>query len=185
MIRTANMLPVAAPVTHRSTRNLAEQERLKDATLVAVGQARGVVPLKASRFAVVVGHSESHESRIRAGQRLSATGRAALAAYEAAEEEGVRLEEAGYCAAYIEVTIRSIAMWPSLEKLTTEELHTELKQEIARVETRANGICNDLDSEYLAGGAADIDAMLDAHTQQATASTRIAAILQVLAQRAG
>lgn len=152
---------------------------------VAVGFARQSVPLKAERFAAVVGHSKSHESRIRSGDKLSATGRAAVAIYEAVKIEACPIEAAGYCAAIIEVTLRSIAMWPELEKLTTEELRAELKREVARRETRANGLCNDLDSAFLADEKMELAAMLDAHTQQATASTRIAAILQLLIQRNG
>ena len=53
-----------------------------------------------------------------------------------------------------------------LAKRTAQELHEELREEIARVETRANGECNDLDAAYLADGTLDPQAMLEAHTQQ-------------------
>lgn len=184
MIRTLSTIkPAPVEVTHGGTRKLVKAERTKVRVLEAVGDSRDAVPLKASRFAAVLGHSESHESRIRSGQRMSPQGRAALAVYEAALEEGLPLERAGYSAAFIEVTLRAIAMWPELEKLSTTQLYDELRREVAAVETRANGVCNDMDADCLAGLPFDVGAMLDAHTQQAVSSTRITAILQVLAQR--
>lgn len=173
-----------ALVTHDTTRKVAERfPRQRDAILEAVGQQRTAVGPKAEAVARALDHSRSHESRIRSGDRLSPTGRAALAAYAAAVEEGIPLQRAGYDAALIEVTIRSIAMWPELEKLTTEQLREELRREIVRRETRANGVCNELEAAFLGEDNLDTGAMLEAHTQQATASTRIAAIAQVIAQR--
>lgn len=153
-----------------TTRNIAK----------AVGEARGSIPLKAGRVADIVGHSATQETRIRQGERMSATGRAAVAIYEAVMVEACPIEAAGQCSAIIEFTLRTIAMWPELERLSKPEWLAELRDEIARRETRANGKCNDLDAAFLAGDAPDLSAMLERHTEQGTASIRIAAILQLL-----
>lgn len=175
-----------AEITHGEPRNLAKTDpRRRDLLLDAVGRQRSAIPMKASRVAAAVGHSEGQESRIRNGQRMSPMGRAAIAVHEAVVAEGCPLERAGEVSAYVEVILRTVAMIPELDKLTTPALHQELRDEIARTETRANSTCNNLEGPYLADGprALDIHAMLDAHTTQAAASTRIAAILQILAQR--
>lgn len=160
----------------------------RDRVLVAVGNARRSVPLKAGRVAEIMGTSDGHESKIRSGERLSPSGRAALAVYEAALTEACPMEAAGQCSAFIEFTLRSIAMWPELEKLSSEELHAELRKEIVRRETQANSLCNQLEVSYLDTGKLPAklrEAMLEAHAQQGTSSIRIEAILQIIGQREG
>lgn len=182
----------ARSVPQEATRNLTERDpRKRDQLLRSVGRQRAAIPLKASRVAEIVGHSEAQESRIRSGSRMSATGVAAAAVYEAARREARPLEAAdapGCTAAYIEIILRTVAMIPELEKLSTADLYRELRQEIVRVETRANSLCNDLEADFLLTGDLPADRlhrMLDGHTQQGASSARISAILQILAERQG
>lgn len=159
--------------------------RTRDRILSAVGKARKVVPMKASRMAELSGHSEPQESRIRSGQRMHETARAAIAVYVAAEEEAAGREQEGVTDAMVEVVLRTVSLWPKLERLSTEELHEELRREIARHETRHNSVCNDIDAAYLYDGTLDEEAMTTAHSRQAMSSTRIVAINQILANRKG
>lgn len=158
----------------------------RDMLLRAVGSAREMMPLKAARVAAVLGTSPGHESKVRSGQRSSPMSRAAIALYEAVRAEACPLEQAGVASAYVEVTLRAVAMWPELEKLSDDELLLELKREIVRVETRANSACNEAEAEYLMGGklgGEGIRALMEGHTKQGAASIRITAICQVLMQR--
>lgn len=176
---------VMEEIPQQATRKLAEADpRARDRIVSAVGAARKTLPLKASRVAAQSGHSESQESRIRNGQRMNETARAAIACYLAAEKEATGDEQEGVTDAMVEVVIRTVSMWPKLERLSTDELHNELRREIARFETRANSVCNDIDAQYLENGTLDPDAMATAHTRQAMSSTRIAAINQILSGRA-
>lgn len=183
LVRDARAVPQPA------VRKLPEDPRKRDELLRAVGRQRGAIPLKAGRVAAIVGHSATSESRIRSGERMSPLGRAALAVYEAAVEEARPLEAAdapAVTAAYAEIIIRTVAMIPELQKLTTDELYRELRTEIVRVETRANSLCNDLEADFLLTGDLTperLHGLLDGHTQQGASSARIAAILQILAER--
>ena len=183
MTRTATIPKPRRTNTQNRVRILAKTDpRKRDEILVATGQGWSVIGLKASAAAGVFGWSETQESRIRSGQRSSAASYAAEAVYLAAQDAR-HAEAAGYSSAHIEVTLKSIAMWPELEKLTTEELHRELRRTIAAKETRANGECNNLEADYLDDDRVDLAAMRDAHTRQAAASERIVAITQVLTAR--
>jgi hypothetical protein len=171
-------------VAQQATRKLAEADpRTRDHIVQAVGRARKTLPLKASRTAKLSGHSEQQESKIRNGQRMSEASRAAIAIYLAAEEEAASGEQEGVIDAMVEVTLRTVSLWPKLERLSTEQLRDELATEIAAHETRHNSICNDLDAAYLHGQKLDKPAMEAAHWRQARSSIRICAIVQILARR--
>jgi hypothetical protein len=176
---------------HAASRNGAEgvSPVKRDEVLRAAGRQRAAIPLKAQRVAAVVGIERSVESRIRSGRRNSPLGAASLAVYESATKEARPLEATGapgVTGAYVEIILRTIAMLPELEKLSTADLYAELRKEIVRVETRANSLCNDLEADFLLTGALPADrlhGLLDGHTQQGASSARISAILQILAER--
>jgi hypothetical protein len=171
-------------IARESSRKLAEADpRTRDHIVQVVGRARKTLPLKAARVAKLSGHSEQQESKIRNGQRMSEASRAAIAIYLAAEEEAASGEQEGVIDAMVEVTLRTVSMWPKLERLSTEQLRDELATEIAAHETRHNSVCNNLDSAYLHKRTLDKQAMEAAHIRQARSSIRICAIVQVLSRR--
>lgn len=183
MNRSATIPREDASVTQGKGRSLAKTDpRTRDRILTAVGRAWSANGLKASAAAKAFGWSESQESRIRSGQRASAASHAAEAVYLAAQDAR-RLEAAGFSSAHIEVLIKVVAMWPELDRLSTEELYQELRDTIRYQETRANGECNNLEADYIYGGHLNASALLHAYTLQAAATERAVAILQLIESR--
>lgn len=146
----------------------------RDKVRRAAGATYDAMPFSGKKMADALGVHHTAVTHRKQGRRSTALSRFC--------EEAYKLERAGISAAYLIATVQAVAMWPELERLSTSELESLLKQTL-RDETRANSRCNDLDAEVLAGEPVDPEVLRAEHLRQAAKSERVVAIMDILMER--
>lgn len=163
-------------------RKVAESDpRTRDALRVAAGDGYDAIPGKDEVKARVVRVSAKTWSKREQGIRSSPLSRACEATYEAALEAH-SLEEAGLVSAYIDATLKSVAMWPALQNLPTPEL-VALLNETYRRETEIQGELDVLQMRRAQGLRVCVETERRHWTEQAALSERMMAVLDILADR--
>lgn len=166
----------------RLGRKLAERApQTRDRLWQVAGIGYDAIPGKDARKARAVEVADRTWSKREAGERSSPLSRACEAVYCAAEEAR-SLEEAGLVSAFIDATLKSIAMWPALQKLTTPEL-VALKRATYQAETEIQGRLDVMQMKRSLGQRVDVAEERAAWTEQAALSERMMALLDLLAER--
>lgn len=182
MIRPATMQETPEPGKAEKARSLAERDpRTRDELWEAAGEGYGAIRVKGSVAASALGVDARTWSKRKAGQRSSPLSRACEATYEAALEERA-LGEAGIVAAYVDATLKSVAMWPALQALTTPELDA-LLNETYRRETEIQGELDLLQMKRAQRLRVCVETERRLWTEQAALSERAMAILDILEER--
>lgn len=167
----------------KATRTLAESDpRTRDRLKRAAASGYDAVPAKGLAVARVLGVAEQTWHKRKAGERGSPLSHACEATYVAACE-GRTLEDAGIVSAMIDATLKSVAMWPVLQELTTTEL-CELLEATYDEETVIQGQLDVMQGRRRAGKQrVNLEEERALWTRQAMLSERCMAILDLLAER--
>lgn len=184
MITTGTMRTAPTPEKAAGARSLSERDpRTRDELREAAGEGYDLIPVKGAVAARLAGVAEGTWHKQRAGQRASKLSRACEAVYEAALE-AQSFEEAGYSAAYADATLKSVAMRPVLEKLTTPELDALLSDTYRR-ETEIQGQLDVLQMRRAQGLPVGVETERRLWAEQAALSERAMCILDLLEDRPG
>lgn len=169
--------------THEPARNGAEEVSPveRDRLQRVAGASWRTVEGKRERIADALEVDPSQVTRRKDGMHPSRLSRACEAVYVAALESR-KLEEAGIVSAFVDATLKSVAMRPTLEHLTTPEL-VRLLEDTYDEETMIEGQLNVLQRRRSAGKTVDVNKERDLWTRQAAFSERAMAILDILADR--
>lgn len=182
MIRHATMQEASNTKQGAPARKLAVSDpRTRDALLVVAGEAYDAIPGKDERKARAAGVSAQTWGKREQGQRSSPLSRACEGVYLAGLEAH-SLEEAALVSAYVDATLKSVAMWPALKALTTPDL-VALMSETYQRETQIGGELDVLQMRRASGKRVDVDTERRLWTEQAALSERMMALLDVLSER--